>query len=161
MKPKKITITVKQLEDFMPCDESKQVWPRELLRDGKMTVLWTADCAIMLARADEKGPQVGALCWLESRRLVPRVLTGTDLRGKDLTECNFDSADFRKSDLRDVSFKYSYTNFCDFRGADMRGTVISNYYGCKFDGAKRLPTDTPIYGYDLNKNGRLRKNKQY
>jgi hypothetical protein len=81
---KEIIITLEQLKELDACKEARQIFPRELLRDGKITLVWTKECSIALAIADGEGPGVGALGWAEQNNVIPEVLKGANLEGADL-----------------------------------------------------------------------------
>jgi hypothetical protein len=83
-----IIITLEQLKKLDACEKARRIFPRELLRDGEITLVWTKECSVALAIADGKGPGVGALGWAERNNVVPEVLKGANLR--DAYRSDFD-----------------------------------------------------------------------
>jgi uncharacterized protein YjbI with pentapeptide repeats len=118
------TITLEQLKELNACKEARRIFPRELLRDGKITLVWTKECSIALAIADGKGPGVGALDWAERKNVIPKVLKGSDLRGASLSGADLGGADLRGVDLSCANLRYANLEGANLGGADLGGSNL-------------------------------------
>jgi hypothetical protein len=171
-----VTITLEQLKKLDACEKARRIFPRELLRDGKITLVWTRECSIALAIADGKGPWVGALGWAEQNNVVPEVLKGANLSGADLSGAhlgyaNLSGADLRGANLRGASLRgvdLRYANLCganlgntNLGGANLRCADLScanlcgaylycaNLGGANLGGAYRYSSDAKIEGWKV------------
>jgi uncharacterized protein YjbI with pentapeptide repeats len=121
---KEIIITLEQLKELDACKEARRIFPRELLRDGKITLVWTKECSVALAIADGKGPGVGALGWAEQNNVIPKVLKGADLGSANLMDASLSGASLSDASLSDADLSGADLSGADLSGADLSGADL-------------------------------------
>jgi uncharacterized protein YjbI with pentapeptide repeats len=137
-----VTITLEQLKELDACKEARRIFPRELLRDGKITLVWTKECSIALAIADGKGPWIGALGWAEQNNVIPEVLKGANLESANLSgaylcSANLGGANLRGADLSGAPLVGANLRAANLEGANLRGADLwgANLVGASLRGA--------------------------
>jgi len=157
-----IIISPEQLNNA--CKESRPLWPEDLKNGDTITIHYTVDTALDLARKDGKECKVGALGWLEINNVVPKILKDADLRGYNLSgadfRCanlygaNFEGANFYDANLIDTNFCGANLEGADLKGADLKGANLyganlygANLYGANLYGANLIYTN--LYGAEL------------
>jgi uncharacterized protein YjbI with pentapeptide repeats len=146
-----VTITLEQLKKLDACEKARRIFPRELLRDGKITLVWTRECSIALAIADGKGPWVGALGWAEQNNVVPEVLKGANLRGASLRGVDLRYANLCGANLGNTNLGGANLRCADLSCANLCGAYLycANLGGANLGGAYRYSSDAKIEGWKV------------
>jgi uncharacterized protein YjbI with pentapeptide repeats len=133
-------ITINDLRRLNACPESVPLAHWLLGRVGSWSGEWTVDLALELARLDGAGPRIGALGWLERRDLVPRVLSGADLRMTDMINANLRGTDLIYADLSGVDLTGADLTGANLEYADLRGAKLirANLHGAVLTSASLI-----------------------